>query len=178
VVIGAVSKLFRPRPLLRLWRLSRLQSVVGWVAFSLTLLLAPHVEEAIILSVVLSMTVHLWRELTPGFVARTEGNVLHFELKGVLWFGSAPMLERSLLAHLQASRSLRHVVLHLGGLGRIDLTGAMALKRLRDDMERTGVDVHLRDVPGHAARILRHVLDWRPEEEVDEGATVSPPPGP
>jgi SulP family sulfate permease len=165
VVISAVSKLVRIRPLWRLWGLSRLQAVLGWTTFALTLFLAPHVEEAVILSVVFAMSVHLWRELTPGFMARTEGDTLHLELRGVLWFGSAPMLERALLAHLEASRSLRRVVLHLGGLGRVDLTGAMALERLREDVERSGMAFQIRDVPGHACRILRQVLHWSPEEE-------------
>jgi len=165
VVIAAVAKLFRVAPLLKLWTLSRLQALVGWTTFLLTLVLAPHVEEAVILSVVLAMSVHLWRELTPGFVARAEGDSLHLELRGVLWFGSAPMLERALLAHLEASKSLRRVILHLGGLGRIDLTGAMALKRLREDIERGGLDFRICEVPGHACRILRQVLEWSPQEE-------------
>jgi SulP family sulfate permease len=165
VVISAVAKLFRILPLLKLWSLSRAQAMVGWTTFLLTLLLAPHVEEAVILSVVLAMSVHLWRELTPGFVARTEGDSLHLELRGVLWFGSAPILERALLAHLQSSRSLRRVILNLGGLGRIDLTGAMALKRLREDIERSGMEFRICQVPGHACRILRQVLEWSPQEE-------------
>jgi len=173
VVITAVSKLVRLRPLLRLWRLSRPQALVGWTAFVLTLVMAPHVEEAVILSVVLAMSVHLWRELTPGFVARTEGDRLHLELRGVLWFGSAPILERALLAHLEASRSLRHVILHLGGLGRIDLTGAMALKRLREDIERSGMGFEICEVPGHACRILRQVMEWSPLEEEEARSSGS-----
>ena len=55
--------------------------------------------------------------------------------------------------------------LHLGGLGRIDLTGAMALKRLREDIERSGMDFRICEVPGHACRILRQVLEWSPQEE-------------
>ena len=164
VVIAAVSKLFRVRPLLRLWKISRPQAIVGWVAFILTLFLAPHIEEAVILSVVLAMSIHLWRELTPGFVARTEGDTLHLELRGVLWFGSAPILERALLAHLEAARSLRRVILHLGGLGRIDITGAMTLRQLREDIEQSGIGFHLCEVPGHASRILKQVLEWSPEE--------------
>ena len=165
IVISAVSKLFRLRPLLRLWKLSPPQALVGWTTFLLTLLLSPHVEEAVILSVVLAMSIHLWRELTPGFVARLEGDTLFFELRGVLWFGSAPILERALLAHLGASTSLKRVVFHLGGLGRVDLTGAMALKRLQENISRNGLDFRMCEAPGHACRILRPVLAWTAEEE-------------
>jgi SulP family sulfate permease len=165
VVIAAVSKLFRLRPMLELWTLSRAQAVVGWTTFFLTLALAPHVEEAVILAVVLAMSVHLWRELTPGFVARVTGDTIHLELRGVLWFGSAPILERALLAHLEASRDLRRVILHLGGLGRVDLTGAMVLRRLREDIETSGMEFRICEVPGHSARILRQVLEWTDADE-------------
>jgi len=57
------------------------------------------------------------------------------------------------------------VILHLGGLGRIDITGAMTLRQLREDVERSGIVFHLCEVPGHACRILRQVLEWSPEEE-------------
>jgi SulP family sulfate permease len=176
VVISAVSKLVRFGPLVKLWRLSPPQAAIGWITFSLTLALAPHVEEAVILSVVLALGLHLWRELTPGFMARTEGDTLHLELRGVLWFGSAPLLERGLLTHLEGFPSARKVVIHLGGLGRIDLTGAMVLHRLREDVERGGVAFSLCEVPGHACRILRQVMEWTgSEEEQARGGSSSAP---
>lgn len=165
VVIGAVSKLVRFRPLVRLWKLSPPQAVVGWTTFFLTLALAPHVEEAVILAVLLALGLHIWREMTPGFVARVEGQALHLELKGVLWFGSAPLLERALLTHLEGLPDVEKVVIDLSGLGRIDLTGAMVLRQVREDVERGGTDFQLCQVPGHACRILRQVLSWTPEEE-------------
>jgi len=165
VVIAAVSKLFRFMPLVNLWRLSPPQAVIGWITFLLTLALAPHIEEAVILAVVLALALHLWRELTPGFLARIEGDTLHLELRGVLWFGSAPLLERGLLAHLEGFPSAKKVVIHLGGLGRVDLTGAMVLRRLREDVERGGVAFELCEVPGHATRVLRPVLEWSSYEE-------------
>jgi SulP family sulfate permease len=116
--------------------------------------------------------------MTPGFVARTEGTTLHLELKGVLWFGSAPLLERALLMHLEGFPHVKEVVLNLGGLGRIDLTGAMVLKQLREDVERSGTTFRFREVPGHACRILRQVLGWTPEEEKKARAHAPPMVGP
>ena len=172
VVISAVSKLVRFGPLVRLWKLSPPQAAIGWITFFLTLALAPHVEEAVILSVTLALGLHLWRELTPGFIATPEGDTLHLELRGVLWFGSAPLLERGLLAHLEGSADVRKVVFHLGGLGRVDLTGAMALRRLKEDVERGGTVLEFREVPGHACRILKQVMGWT-EAEMEEARGLS-----
>jgi SulP family sulfate permease len=163
VVVSSVVGLVRLRPLARLWVLSRPQALIGWSSFVLTVALAPHVEEAVILSVALALGVHLWRELTPGYTVRRTWDALHLELRGVLWFGSAPILEKALLAHLAESREVRRVVFDLGGLGRIDLTGAMVLRQIREDVSKAGMGFELRHVPAHAHRILRQVLEWEPD---------------
>jgi len=167
VVISAVSKLIRPRPLLGLWRLSTPQAIVGWTTFALTLLLAPHVEEAVILAVALALGLHLWRELTPGYTVRLQGDSLHVELQGVLWFGSAPILEKAVQEHLAQARGARRVVLHLEGLGRIDLTGALVLKQLGEDIERGGMVFEMKGCPPQAHAILGAVLGWHPGVEED-----------
>ena len=101
VVISAVWKLIKFSPLVELWRLSRPQALIGGTTFVLTLALAPHVEQAVILSVALAMGLHLWRELKPAHSVRQEGHALFMELRGVLWFGSAPILEKALLHSLE-----------------------------------------------------------------------------
>jgi len=158
VVIAAVWKLIRISPLLGLWRLSKPQALIGWVAFGLTLALAPHVEEAVILSVVLALGVHLWRELTPAHSVRQEGRSILLELRGVLWFGSAPTLEKALLDTLATAGDVERVVLDLGGLGRVDVTGALVLKQLRQNLEQAGLTVEFDHVPSHAERVLGELL--------------------
>jgi SulP family sulfate permease len=158
VVISAVTKLIRARRLLSLWKLSTPQAITGWTTFVLTLLLAPHVEEAVILAVALSLAVHLWREMKPGHTVRTDGETLHLELHGVLWFGSAPILEKDLLSCLAQNREAREVVFHLEGLGRIDLSGAMVLKQLRADIRRAGMVCRMEGVPTLAEATLMSVL--------------------
>jgi SulP family sulfate permease len=162
VVISAVSKLIRLRPLLEFWKLARLQALIGWAAFWMTLALAPHVEDAVILSVALAIGLHLWRELTPGHSVRREGEALHLELRGVLWFGSAPILEKALNKSLSEAREANRVVVSLAGLGRIDVTGALVLKQLRENVERAGLTLELSEVPSHAHRVLSQVLGWSP----------------
>lgn len=162
VVISAVWKLIRIRPLLELWKLSLPQAMIGAAAFILTLALAPHVEEAVILSVALALGVHLWRELKPAHSVRQEGNALYMELGGVLWFGSAPILEKALLHSLGEAKDLEVVTLDLGGLGRVDLTGALVLRELQQNLLRAGLRVEFTHVPPHAHRVMREVLGWRP----------------
>jgi SulP family sulfate permease len=165
LVISAVFNLIRLKPLLTLWRLSKPQFLVAGLTFLLTLALAPHVEQALVLGILLAVALHLWRELPLNLRSWTEGDVLHLELRGVLWFGSAPGVEEGFLRILVTHQNARQLVLHLGGLGRIDLTGALALRALLSDAKAAGLETRLEDVPPQAERLLRRALGWQPADE-------------
>ncbi|HUF75656.1 MAG TPA: SulP family inorganic anion transporter [Longimicrobiales bacterium] len=154
IVIAAIANLVRPGELLTLWRASPAQALIGWGTFVATLALAPRIELAVLLGVGMSASVHLWRERTPDVSARREGDTLHLEPRGVLWFGSAPVMEERLLARLAEEPDVRRVVIQCGGLGRIDLTGAYTLAEMLQQAERAGLEVRLEGVPEHALRVL------------------------
>ncbi|HSP73069.1 MAG TPA: hypothetical protein VLN26_11905, partial [Gaiellaceae bacterium] len=78
--------------------------------------------------------------------------------EGVLWFGTARSLEDRFVDLLAAHPDARRLVVRLDGLGRIDLTGALALKTLIADARGAGLDVSVEGSPAHASRILRRVL--------------------
>ena len=157
IVIAAVSTLFRPRELLRVWIFSRPQAFVAWGTFAFTLLLAPHIEQAVLLGVVMATAVHMLRELRPGLAARRDGDTLHLEPKGVLWFGSAPALEDALFARLADEPDVTRVVLNCSGLGRIDLTGAYSPAEMLEQVRRAGLEMEIEGVPEQSRRILAAV---------------------
>lgn len=115
------------RSFLRYWRWSRPQFVVALVTVGATLLWAPRVERGLLLGVATALAVHLWRELHVGVPTRLEDGCLHLWPQGVLYFGSAPGLEQTFNQMIAAQPDLTSVVIHLRGLGRVDLTGALML---------------------------------------------------
>ncbi|NJD19972.1 MAG: SulP family inorganic anion transporter [Gemmatimonadetes bacterium] len=162
IVMAAVSSLVKVRPLLRLWHQSRPQALVAYTTVALALVLAPRIDQAVLVGVVLSLSVHAWREMKPRVETWTEDRTLHVRPEGVLWFGSAHVVEQALLDILGKDGRPDRVALHLGALGRLDLSGALGLQQLMDDAKSAGVTVELVDVPAHAERILGSVLGWRP----------------
>ncbi len=168
IVIAAVSGLVRVRGLWRLWSLSNAQAVVGWMTFLLTLALAPRVDHAVILGMGAALVVHVLREMKPGSVSHVEGSTIHLHPRGVLWYGSAPRVEKALLDRLAEAGDVSSVVVHLGGLGRIDLTGALVLEQIIDDARTAGLEVRIVDVPEHAHRILGSVLGWTEDAGLPE----------
>lgn len=157
IVLAAIWKLIRPGEVLRLWTVSRPQALVGWTTFLATLALSPHVDRAVLIGIVMSAGVHLWKELTPHVTAERVDDTLIVEPSGVLWFASAPAMEDMLFDRVAEEPDVSKVVIRCGGLGRIDLTGAYIFAETLHHAEGAGLEMTLEDVPDHAVRLFRAV---------------------
>ena len=160
-IILAVRSLIVVRPFLEYLRYTRLQFAVAMVTFGLTVALAPHVELAVMAGVGFAIAAHLWRELRLSIKTWSEGGTLHLAPKGVLYFASAPMLEERLGRMLSETPAADHLVVHLDGLGRIDVSGALGLRAVLEEAEEAGLQATVCDVPPQAKRLLHRVLGGR-----------------
>jgi SulP family sulfate permease len=64
----------------------------------------------------------------------------------VLWFGSAARLEETFLRLVSEHPQATSLVVHLDGLGRIDITGALALRSTLQEARQAGLAVEIVDV--------------------------------
>lgn len=158
IVIASVVGLFEVRPVLILWRISRPQFAVAAVTFAMTVLLSPHIEQAVVLGILFAIGIHLWREFQVQLHVRADGATLHINPEGVLWFGSAEALKASILNLMADHPDAVEVRLHMERLGRIDLTAALVLEGLIDDLEAAGLEVKVVGIHPNTARALRGVL--------------------
>lgn len=158
LVIAAAISLVDVGTLARYWRWSRPQFVVVAVTVAGTLLFSPRVERGLLLGVGMALAVHLWRELHVGVPMRLDGGCLHLWPQGVLYFGSTPGVEQTLNHTIAEHPDLTKVVIHLSGLGRVDLTGALMLRDVMEDVRASGVEIEIREVSRKPAAILRRVL--------------------
>jgi SulP family sulfate permease len=161
IVISAVARLIKLSPLWTMWSDSKLQAAVLWTTFALTLILSPRIEIAVIIGIGLGVLIHLWRETSVGVDASYDGSTLHITPTGVLYFGSAPQLNEVLLEQLEDYPEATELVFHLNSLGRIDYTGALALKSVATAAEQAGLSVEFRDLPPQTRRILERVFIQR-----------------
>jgi len=76
------------------------------------------------------IAVRIWRELRLDPASRSSGERLELIPEGVLWFGSAGVLENRFVDLLAPHSEARSLVVRIDRLGRIDLTGASALGSL------------------------------------------------
>jgi SulP family sulfate permease len=161
IVIAAVVPLVRVAPLVALGTASPPQAAVAWVTFVATLVLAPHVERAVMLGVGIAIVVHIWRELRIHVRARYAAGTLLLEPKGVLFFASAPALYQAFMEELARHPAAERLEVDLRHLGRIDLTGAIALKDLLREAEQAGLAVELTHAPPQSWRLIKKVLGVR-----------------
>ena len=159
IVVAAVVSLLRLLPLFRLWRHSKPQFLLAWTTFVLTLALAPHVERAVIVAGVLAVSIHLWRELSLDIDSWTEGETLHVRPRGVLWFGSARIFEDKFLEIVAAHRESKRLDIHLDGLGRFDLTGALTTRRLVHEARDAGLEVRVLDARPRASWAVKYIVE-------------------
>jgi SulP family sulfate permease len=161
VIIAAVLKLVQVRALWALGGVSRAQAFVGWATFVLTLWLAPRVDLAVGIGVALGVGVHLWRERRIHIAREYDlaQHVLTLVPVGVLYFGSANVVDEALLAELVRHPDARRVIFDLRRLGRIDYTGALVLQRIVTDAQAAALTVEI--IPGQPPqgdRLLRRVF--------------------
>ena len=159
IVIAAAGGLIRPRAFIKLWRLSPRQALVRWFTFAVSLALAPRVDLGVLAGVLASLATHVWRERRADFDSRVEAGILHIDVRGVLWFASAPEIQERIFDKLAKAGNISAVVISLRGLGRIDLTAALTLKEILDEAKQAGLRASLIEIPAHAQPTLGHVLE-------------------
>jgi SulP family sulfate permease len=159
IIIASILPLVRLRPIVRLVRFSRPQFVVAAGTFVLTLALAPHVEQAVVIGFGLAVATHLVRELTIDVSSRMEGDTLHLRPRGVLWFGVAPRLEDSVRDLIAAHPDARRLVIHLDAVGRIDTTAALSLRELLRSARAAGLEAEIGDVRPRWRRLVDQVIE-------------------
>lgn len=173
IIMGAILPLADVRPLLRLRHYSRQQFAVAGGTFLLTLALAPRIQWAVVVGIGAAVIAHLRREATIGANTWTEADRLHLRPHGVLYFGSANVLEAQLMGLLKDHPEASSLVVHFDRLGRVDVTGALVIRDLCERAARAGLDTTLTDFTPASRRIIRRVLAGCPRariEDVDAGA--------
>jgi SulP family sulfate permease len=159
IVIAAVVGLVRPCRSSASCSTRNHSFAVALATFALTLALAPRIDRAVIIGIGLAIAVHLWRELRLELVVWREDDMLHVRPRGALWFGTEGSLERGLLDALARNAAVRRLVVHLDGVGRIDITGGLALRQLLRDARVGGVEVEVADVRARWRPLVERVIE-------------------
>ena len=158
VVIVVVVRLVDVEAMISLPRGSVPQALVGAGTTFATIALAPRVERGVLVGIGLAVAVHLYRELQVTADQQRSGDTLMVRPKGVMWFATVPQVERLVRQELAHHRDLTAVVVDLSGVGRLDYSGAVALRRILERISAAGVSVSVVGVPPSASGAVRTEL--------------------
>ncbi|MCP3990532.1 MAG: SulP family inorganic anion transporter [Actinomycetia bacterium] len=160
IVIVAVVKLIKVNDVVTLFYQSLPQAIVGVGTLAATLAFAPRVERGVLVGIGLALAVHLYRELTVTSRSSLSGQTLTVAPQGVLWFATVPSLDRIIRAEIAEHPDLHAVIIDFAGVGRLDYSGAVALKRIVNEVTSAGTTVDIVNVtPGAAQAANIHLAD-------------------
>ena len=172
VVVTAVTGLIKPLGMLRLWPISRVETLIGLVTFALTLVSAPRLYWGVLAGLVMNLSHFLYQRLHPRIIEvglHPDGSLrdrhlwqlpplgshaLALRMDAELDFASATALERRVADELAARPDLRQLCLFALPVNRIDVTGVEAFVRLRALMQSLGGTLHVAGLKLPVQRIL------------------------
>ncbi len=160
VIMVAVFNLIKIEPIKHAWKVHRHDGFVAIVVFLTTLFFAPHLEKGIMIGVLLSLGLFLYRTMTPHFieVARHEDGTLRnaelfslktsdtvsvFRYEGDLYFANAGYLEGKVLNSIAAKPELKVMILDFESVDLVDSTGEETLGRIAERLEAAGVELYI-----------------------------------
>ena len=147
VIMMAVVSLIRIKPLVQIWRSQKHDAVVAAITFILTLLYAPHLETGILVGVLLSLGLYVYRTMSPhiSLLARHKDGSLRdagkyilqqcpticiIRFEGPLFFANTSYFENKILERVATMPHLRFVIVDAVAINEIDSTGEAMLREL------------------------------------------------
>jgi len=158
VIIKAVAGLVSLKPMTHAWRANRHDGVVAFVTFFFTLLLAPNLELGILLGMVLSLVLLLFRIMKPRVMfpspvesllpeeavaagVMEDGRIVRMRFEGPLVFANVAFFEEKLQQLLASSPGLRVLIIDAVSINEIDASGELVLRDYYRRLTETGIHV-------------------------------------
>ena len=161
VVVTAVTGLIKPASMFKLWRVSRVEAVIGGITFLLTLATAPRMYWGVLVGLTMNLSHFLYLRLHPRIIEvgmHPDGSLrdrhlwqlpplapglLALRMDAELDFASSAALERRVSESLADRPDLHHVCLFALPINRVDVTGVETFIRLRTLVSAGGGTLHV-----------------------------------
>jgi len=178
VIMMAVIGLVNVSGFVHAWRAQWYDGLISIVTFVSTLAFAPHLDRGIMVGVLLSLGVFLYKSMRPTVMSlsRHDDDSLRSALihgleeciyidlvrfDGPLFFANATYLEDQINERLRAKSELRHIIIVSNAISDIDASGEEALSLLVDRVRRTGVEISFSGVNESVLQVLErtHLIE-------------------
>ncbi|MCK5003320.1 MAG: sulfate permease [Gammaproteobacteria bacterium] len=158
VIMMAVINLVKVRPIIDAWKVQPHDGIVAIVTFLLTLIVAPHLETGIVVGVILSLGLFLFRTMRPrisvlsrdldGTLRDAEvqkldtcDNISVIRFDGPLYFANTGYFVDTILDRVAKKPNLKFVVIDAEGINEVDATGEEMLHELATRLKSLGIEL-------------------------------------
>lgn len=159
VIMMAVIGLINVSGFIHAWKAQWYDGAISILTFLATLAFAPHLDKGIMVGVVLSLGVFLYKSMRPTVPSLsrhgdedvfrctvTHGlkeceymEMLRFD--GPLFFANASYLEDQINDRLEKKKNLKHILIVSNGINDIDASGEEVLSLMIDNIRSAGMDI-------------------------------------
>jgi MFS superfamily sulfate permease-like transporter len=172
IIMIAVVGLVNIRGFIHVWRAQWYDGAICIITFVATLVFAPHLERGILMGVILSILVFLYKSMRPKVVdlsldvdralhdAVASGleecryiDVVRFD--GPLFFANASYLEDQIRNRRRTKNELKHIIISAGSINDIDASGEEALSLTIDRVRSAGIDISFSGVNRAVMNVLK-----------------------
>ncbi len=171
VIMMAVIGLVNIKGFVHSWKAQWYDGVISVSSFLITLYFAPHLDKGIMVGVVLSMTVFLYKSMRPvvASLSLNEERVLksadYYRLKGcrhisvvrfdgALFFANASYLDEQVFKFRSEQPDLRYILIDARGINDMDASGEEALELLMKRIRSAGLGFAMCGVKGQILGVM------------------------
>jgi len=177
VIMMAVIGLINVSGFIHAWKAQWYDGAISIITFVCTLLFAPHLDKGIMIGVLLSLAVFLYKSMRPkvASLARHEDEALRcveehglrecdhiavIRFDGPLFFANSSYLEDQIADRMQAKPRLKHILIVANGINDMDASGEEILSLLVDRVRSAGMDMSFSGVNESVMKVLQrtHLL--------------------
>ncbi|MBU1170903.1 MAG: SulP family inorganic anion transporter [Proteobacteria bacterium] len=185
VIMMAVIGLINTSGFVHAWKAKRSDGIISVITFVCTLYFAPHLEEGIMVGVVLTFIVFIYKNLRPrvALLSKSQDQSLRSASKhglrqcdhiavvrfdGALIFTNATYLEDKVLEYIAEKPDLKHVLIEASGINDVDASGEEALAILIQSLRASGRDISFSGVKEEVIEVFKrtHLMDKLGEENI------------
>ena len=178
VIMMAVIGLINVSGFIHAYKAQKYDGIISIIAFVATLAFAPHLDKGIMIGVVLSIAVFLYKSMKPkiSLLARHEDKSLRcmethglqecehiamVQFEGPLFFANSSYLEDSIRGIIETKKKLKHIILVANGINEMDASGEEMLSLLIDRIRSAGLDISFCGINESVLKVLKrtHLLE-------------------
>lgn len=158
VIMMAVIGLINVSGFIHAWKVQWYDGAISIISFVATLVFAPHLDRGIMVGVLLSLGVFLYKSMRPTVtsLSRHEDDamrdaVVHglqqceyidmVRFEGPLFFANASYLEEQISDRMMQRKDLKHIIIVCNAISDIDASGEEVLSLVVENVRSAGVEI-------------------------------------